>query len=48
MLYFALALVSVICLAASTYISAAQYVNYWQQAKIKSKLPVSFVSQFVK
>ena len=48
MLYFALALVSVLCLAASTYISAAQYVNYWQQAKIKSKLPVSFVSQFVK
>jgi hypothetical protein len=48
MLYFMLALVSVICLAASTYISAAQYVNYWQQAKVKSKLPVSFISQFVK
>ncbi len=48
MLYFVLALVSVICLAASVYITAAQYVNYWQQAKVKSKLPVSFVSQFVK
>ncbi|MFA6102468.1 MAG: hypothetical protein WCV67_13300 [Victivallaceae bacterium] len=48
MLYFVLALASVICLAASTYITAAQYVNYWQQAKVKSKLPVPFLSQIVK
>jgi hypothetical protein len=48
MLYFALALVSVICLLLSVYITAAQYVNLWEQGRIKTKLPVPFLSEIVK
>jgi hypothetical protein len=48
MLYFALALVSVICLLLSVYITAAQYINLWEQARVKTKLPVPFLSEIVK
>lgn len=48
MLYLALALVSVICLLLSVYITAAQYVNLWEQGRIKTKLPVPFLSEIVK
>ncbi|MHB9138193.1 MAG: hypothetical protein ACYC4Q_02185 [Victivallaceae bacterium] len=48
MLYFALALVSVICLLLSVYITAAQYVNLWEQGRMKTKLPVPFLSEIVK
>lgn len=44
-LYTAVAAVTVLCLIATTYITAAQYVNLWQQAKVKTKLPVPFLQK---
>ncbi len=44
-LYTAVAAVTVLCLIATTYLTAAQYVNLWQQAKVKTKLPVPFLQK---